>query len=50
MTGSSIIRDFEQALRQSLLEKNLCTLPTIKRFWSKILEIDLFSICHESHD
>lgn len=36
MTGSSIIRDFEQALRQRLLQKNLCTLLTVKRFCSEI--------------
>ena len=35
MTGSSIIRAFEQGLRQKLPEKNLCTLPTLKKFWGK---------------
>lgn len=50
MTGSSIIRDFEQALRQRLLEKNLCTLLTVETFHSKILEIYLFSTCHDSYD
>lgn len=35
MTGSSIIRAFEQGLRQKLPEKNLCTLPTLKKFWDK---------------
>lgn len=50
MTGSSIIRDFEQALRQRLVEKNLCTLLTVKTFHSKILEFYLFSTCHDSYD
>lgn len=38
MTGSSIIRDFEQDLRQRLLEKNLRALPTVKRFCGEILK------------
>lgn len=50
MTGSSIIRNSEQALRQQLMEKNLYTLLTVKRVCSEILEIYLLSTCHDTDD
>lgn len=39
MTGSSIIRYFEQALRQRLQQKNLCTLPTVQQHCAGMSEL-----------